>query len=214
VGHRQTAKGAHRRGHQITGSILDVGRGTGENALFFASRGQKVKGIDFLAEPITKARKKTAERGVKATFFVMDALALKDLPEVSGSVIDSGLFHVFNDEDRPKYGSVWLGSNGFSECAAESRLVRLKPVARGATLMRRGRISGAIDRRLRYAVAEVPDALGPVPGRRGDENAPALTRHQGKGEAARDQRPPQPRRESPASAAWGRLGRGFNALIP
>ncbi len=38
-----------------------------------------------------------------ATFLVMDALALKDLPEVFDSVIDSGLFHVFNDEDRKRY---------------------------------------------------------------------------------------------------------------
>jgi cyclopropane fatty-acyl-phospholipid synthase-like methyltransferase len=33
----------------------------------------------------------------------MDALALKDLPEVFDSVIDSGLFHVFSDEDRQRY---------------------------------------------------------------------------------------------------------------
>ena len=33
---------------RITGSILDAGCGTGDNALFFASRGQKVTGIDFL----------------------------------------------------------------------------------------------------------------------------------------------------------------------
>ena len=39
---------------RITGSVLDAGCGTGENALFFASRGQKVTGIDFLAEPITR----------------------------------------------------------------------------------------------------------------------------------------------------------------
>ena len=35
---------------QITGSVLDAGCGTGENALFFASRGNKVTGIDFLEE--------------------------------------------------------------------------------------------------------------------------------------------------------------------
>jgi cyclopropane fatty-acyl-phospholipid synthase-like methyltransferase len=88
---------------QITGSILDAGCGTGANALFFASRGQKVTGIDFLAEPITRAKKKAAERGVPATFLVMDALALKNLPEVFDSVIDSGLFHVFSDDDRRRY---------------------------------------------------------------------------------------------------------------
>ena len=88
---------------QITGSILDAGCGTGENALFFASRGHKVTGIDFLAGPITWAKQKAAVRGVSASFLVMDALALRDLPEMFDSVIDSGLFHVFSDDDRRRY---------------------------------------------------------------------------------------------------------------
>jgi SAM-dependent methyltransferase len=88
---------------QIMGSVLDAGCGTGETALFFASRGNKVTGIDFLEEPIRRARQKAAERALAATFLVMDALALKDIPEVFDAVIDSGLFHVFSDEDRQKY---------------------------------------------------------------------------------------------------------------
>ena len=88
---------------QITGSILDAGCGTGENALFFATQGHKVTGIDFLEEPVARARRKATERGLSATFFVMDALALKDLPEVFDNAIDSGLFHVFNDDDRRRY---------------------------------------------------------------------------------------------------------------
>lgn len=88
---------------KITGSVLDAGCGTGENALFFASRGQRVTGIDFLAEPITLAKRKAAERGLTATFLVMDALALKELPEVFDNTIDSGLFHVFSDDDRRRY---------------------------------------------------------------------------------------------------------------
>lgn len=88
---------------QILGSILDSGCGTGENALYFASRGHMVMGIDFLAEPISVAKQKATERGLTATFLVMDALALKDLPEVFDNVIDSGLFHVFGDDDRRRY---------------------------------------------------------------------------------------------------------------
>ena len=68
---------------RITGSILDAGCGTGENALFFASRGHKVTGIDFLEEPIRRARRKATERGLTATFLVMDALALKTSPKCS-----------------------------------------------------------------------------------------------------------------------------------
>ena len=89
--------------HRITGSLLDAGCGSGENALYFASQGRKVTGIDFLAEPINRAKQKAAERGLTATFLVMDALALKELPEVFDNVIDSGLFHVFSDEERRRY---------------------------------------------------------------------------------------------------------------
>lgn len=88
---------------QITGSIIDVGCGTGENALFFSERGQKVTGIDFLERPIAEAKQKAKDRGLEATFLVMDALHLADIPELFDSAIDCGLFHVFSDEDRHKY---------------------------------------------------------------------------------------------------------------
>lgn len=87
----------------ITGAVLDAGCGTGENALYFASKGRKVTGIDYLEEPIQRAQRKAAERGVTASFLVKDALTLKDWPERFDSVIDCGLFHVFSDEDRKRY---------------------------------------------------------------------------------------------------------------
>ena len=88
---------------RITGSLLDAGCGTGENALYFAGRGCTVTGIDFLAEPIARAKQKADQRGLTARFLVMDALTLKDWVERFDNVIDSGLFHVFNDEDRRRY---------------------------------------------------------------------------------------------------------------
>ena len=88
---------------RITGSLLDAGCGTGDTALYFAGRGCQATGIDFIEEAIKRARRKSTDQGVPATFLVMDALALKDLPEVFDSVIDSGLFHVFSDEDRKRY---------------------------------------------------------------------------------------------------------------
>src|SRR5439155_8999194 len=50
-----------------------------------------------------RAKRKAAERGLKATFLIKDALALADWSERFDNVIDSGLFHVFSDEDRKKY---------------------------------------------------------------------------------------------------------------
>jgi len=88
---------------RIVGSVLDAGCGTGDTALYFAARGQKVLGIDYLEEPIERAQRKAAERGLTATFLVMDATRLADLPEVFDSVVDSGLFHVFSDDDRRRY---------------------------------------------------------------------------------------------------------------
>ncbi|MHB1424465.1 MAG: class I SAM-dependent methyltransferase [Gemmataceae bacterium] len=88
---------------RIAGSVLDAGCGTGENALYFAGRRCTVTGIDFLEEPITRARLKTTERGLSVTFLVKDALTLADWTERFDNVIDSGLFHVFSDEDRRRY---------------------------------------------------------------------------------------------------------------
>ena len=87
----------------ITGSVLDAGCGTGENALFFASRGHVVTGFDFLEEPIISARRKAVERGLAATLLVKDALKLEEWAERFDNIIDSGLFHVFSDEDRVHY---------------------------------------------------------------------------------------------------------------
>lgn len=88
---------------QITGAVLDAGCGTGENALFFAEQGRQVTGIDFLAGPIAEAQRKAAERGLTVTFLVRDALTLGTLPERFDAVLDSGLFHVFSDDDRRRY---------------------------------------------------------------------------------------------------------------
>ena len=88
---------------RITGSILDVGCGPGDNALFFASRGNAVTGADFLESPIARAQRKAAESGISATFVLKDALQLSDWSERFDNVLDSGLFHVFSDEDRVRY---------------------------------------------------------------------------------------------------------------
>jgi cyclopropane fatty-acyl-phospholipid synthase-like methyltransferase len=89
--------------HQIRGSVLDAGCGTGEIALFLASRGNIVTGIDYLEEPIRRAKLKASQRGLAVTFLVQDATKLSDWTERFDNVIDSGLFHVFSDEDRKSY---------------------------------------------------------------------------------------------------------------
>ena len=87
----------------VTSPVLDAGCGTGEHALFFAAHGHRVTGVDFVPEAIRRARRKAAERGLSVRFQVKDALTLGDWGEQFASVIDSGLFHVFSDDDRRRY---------------------------------------------------------------------------------------------------------------
>jgi SAM-dependent methyltransferase len=88
---------------KVIGSVLDAGCGTGEHSLFFAARGHAVTGFDFLEEPVASARRKAKQRGLAATFLVKDALKLQEWTERFDNILDSGLFHVFSDEDRVRY---------------------------------------------------------------------------------------------------------------
>ncbi len=88
---------------QVKGTVLDAGCGTGDHALLFASRGCEVTGIDFVEEAIARARKKAEGRKLPVTFLVKDALDMKGWTARFDNVIDSGLFHVFSDQDRQRY---------------------------------------------------------------------------------------------------------------
>jgi SAM-dependent methyltransferase len=87
----------------LRGRVLDAGCGTGEHALMAAALGLDATGIDGSPTAIGLARRKAAERGIDVRFLVGDALDLASLGEVFDTVIDSGLFHVFDDDDRARY---------------------------------------------------------------------------------------------------------------
>jgi SAM-dependent methyltransferase len=89
---------------EVSSPVLDVGCGTGELALLAASRGLDATGVDSSPRAITIARRKAAERGLSPVRFeVGDALDLSFLAATFATVLDSGVFHVFSDEDRPRY---------------------------------------------------------------------------------------------------------------
>jgi len=86
----------------LTGkSVLDIGCGTGEHALFFAQEGHEVWGIDSAPLAIGKAKEKAARRGLPVHFMVLDALELSRLNRKFETATDSGLFHTLSDDDRP-----------------------------------------------------------------------------------------------------------------
>jgi cyclopropane fatty-acyl-phospholipid synthase-like methyltransferase len=87
----------------LSGRLLDSGCGTGEQTLLAASHGADAIGVDVSVHAIELAQAKAAERGLTARFEVADALRLGDLGLMFDVVIDSGVFHVFDDKDRVKY---------------------------------------------------------------------------------------------------------------
>ncbi len=87
----------------ISGSVLDAGCGTGENAFYLAGRGHEVWGIDAAPNAIRKARKKSRDRGIPVRFLKADALSLGVLGRSFDTVVDCGLFHTFSDRERERY---------------------------------------------------------------------------------------------------------------
>jgi cyclopropane fatty-acyl-phospholipid synthase-like methyltransferase len=87
----------------LSGHLLDAGCGTGEHTLLAAAHGADAVGADLSPTAIARARAKAAERGLTARFEVADALNLSQLGLTFDTVIDSGLFHVFDDDGRARY---------------------------------------------------------------------------------------------------------------
>jgi SAM-dependent methyltransferase len=114
----------------LTGTVLDAGCGTGEQTLLAASHGADALGVDVSPLALEIARGKAADRGIpaaadgqvgpaaaggqvgpaaaggqvgRARFEVADALKLGELGLGFDTIIDSGLFHVFDDERRVRY---------------------------------------------------------------------------------------------------------------
>jgi SAM-dependent methyltransferase len=88
---------------RLSGAVLDAGCGTGENALAVAALGLPVLGVDVAATAVEHARAKAEERGLAAEFAVADALALQCSGRRFATVLDCGLFHTLEGDERPAY---------------------------------------------------------------------------------------------------------------
>jgi SAM-dependent methyltransferase len=89
----------------FVGAVLDVGCGTGENALHVASLGLPVMGIDVARTALEIAREKARQRGIDVEFAVADAFKLERLERKFKTVLDCGLFHTFNGDERQAYAA-------------------------------------------------------------------------------------------------------------
>lgn len=87
----------------FAGAVLDAGCGTGENALHVASTGLAVLGVDVAETALSIARAKADDRGIAIEFAQADAFALGRLGRTFATVMDCGLFHTFDRDERAEY---------------------------------------------------------------------------------------------------------------
>lgn len=101
IGEPQPAVVALERDGRIGGAVLDAGCGSGEHTILLAALGYDVLGVDSSESAIGQARSNAAARGVTASFEVADAMNLGD--SRYDTIVDSALFHIFDDEHRARY---------------------------------------------------------------------------------------------------------------
>ncbi len=108
------------------GTALEVGCGTGTNAIWLAQQGFAVTGVDISARAVEKARAKAEAQGARCVFLVTDFLRGEAPPGPYDFVFDRGCFHVFDEpEERRRYaelvaghlrpGGCWLSLIGCTE---------------------------------------------------------------------------------------------------
>lgn len=108
----------------IAGSVVDVGCGTGESALYLAGLGLDVTGVDLAPTAIARARTTGAARGVRATFEIADALDLASLGRQFDVAVDLGMFHTLSDGERLRFersirGALRPGGRYFLVCFSD-----------------------------------------------------------------------------------------------
>jgi len=108
------------------GPTLEVGAGTGTNAIWMAERGFDVLGVDVAPLAIERARAKMEGRALPCRFAALDFLAAPPPGGPFNFVFDRGCFHVFDEPDeRQRFaarvaaalapGGLWLSLIGSTE---------------------------------------------------------------------------------------------------
>ncbi len=104
IDHLQPVFEALIKGGEIKpGRALDIRCDQGDNAIMLAINGCDVTGIDIVEDAIKDAKAKAIKHNVKVNFVVGNVLQMDRLFTEAefDIVIDSGLFHVMTDEERP-----------------------------------------------------------------------------------------------------------------
>lgn len=103
IGVRRELVALVEEGRMRAGRALDLGCGTGDNALFLARHGFDVTGVDFAASAIAKARRKASDAGLTAQFVEDDLTALRRVRGPFDFLLDYGALDDLGLADRDRY---------------------------------------------------------------------------------------------------------------
>jgi SAM-dependent methyltransferase len=112
------------------GRALDIGCGTGTQAVYMATHGWRVTGVELLEQPLHRARDRAAAAGVEVEFVKADATRLTEVGLEPGFtlLLDRGCFHGLNEQQRSAY------AQGVTELAAPGASFLLMAFARNRVL--------------------------------------------------------------------------------
>jgi SAM-dependent methyltransferase len=85
------------------GTAVDLGCGTGANAIYLAQHGFEVTGVDFSEAAVEKARKKADHARVRIQFIVDDLTDLKQIHGAFDFLLDYGVFDDLRLDQRERY---------------------------------------------------------------------------------------------------------------
>lgn len=89
--------------HQIPpGDALELGCGTGTNAIYLAQRGFRVTGVDISPIAIQQANEKIRMLGISIHFLTADLLDLPDLGRTFPFIFDRGVYHCIRETGLAK----------------------------------------------------------------------------------------------------------------